>query len=294
MTKRIFFTLSMFLMLINPASAEVNIVATLPWIGSIVKEIGVDKVNITALVKPNQDPHFIEAKPSMILLASKADILMYNGLDLEVGYLPLIINSSRNSRIQLGRKGNFDCSRYIAPIERHQGDIDRSMGDVHPFGNPHYHLSPKNILNVAEGITQTLSDIDSDNGEFYKANFVSFKERLMERQKKWGDSLGGKKFIAFHRYFEYLAEELGFQIVGYIESMPGIPPSSAHIERLIGEINRIKPDGLLTTAYYGKRETAFLSQKTGVKVIVVPHDVGCREDVKDWFTLMDKVIESLK
>ena len=294
MTKRIFFTLSMFLMLINPASAEVNIVATLPWIGSIVKEIGVDKVNITALVKPNQDPHFIEAKPSMILLASKADILMYNGLDLEVGYLPLIINSSRNSRIQLGRKGNFDCSRYIAPIERHQGDIDRSMGDVHPFGNPHYHLSPKNILNVAEGITQTLSDIDSDNGEFYKANFVSFKERLMERQKKWGDSLGGKKFIAFHRYFEYLAEELGFQIVGYIESMPGIPPSSAHIERLIGEINRIKPDGLLTTAYYGKRETEFLSQKTGVKVVVAPHDVGCREDVKDWFALMDKVIESLK
>jgi len=281
-------------MFINPAFAEVNIVATLPWIGSIVREIGGDKVKLTVLVKPNQDPHFIEAKPSMILSASKADILMYNGLDLEAGYLPLIINSSRNYRIQLGQKGNLDCSRYVNAIEIPQRDVDRSMGDIHPFGNPHYHLSPKNIMNVAEGITQTLSDVDSANGEFYKANLVSFKERLRERQKKWGDRLRGKKFIAFHKYFEYLSGELGFQISGYIEPMPGIPPSSAHIERLIGEINKIKPDGLLTTAYYGKRETEFLSQKTGVKIIVVPHDVECKEDVKDWFTLMDKVIESLK
>ena len=294
MLKRILFTLLMLLMLINPVFAEVNIVATLPWIGSIVREIGGDKVNITVLVKPNQNPHFIEAKPSMILEASKADILMYNGLDLEIGYLPLIINSSRNHRIQPGRKGNLDCSRYIDAIERPQRDVDRSMGDIHPFGNPHYHLSPKNILNVAEGIAQVISDIDIPNAEFYKANFISFKERLRERQKKWGDSLRGRRFIAFHKYFEYLAEELGFQIIGYIEQMPGIPPSSAHIERLIGEITKTKPDGLLSTAYYGKRETTFLSQKTGVKVIVVPHDVGCREDVKDWFALMDKVIESLK
>ncbi|HBI23718.1 MAG TPA: adhesin [Nitrospiraceae bacterium] len=294
MLKKILFTLLMLPMFINSAFADVNIVATLPWIGSIIREIGGDKVNITVLVKPNQDPHFIEAKPSMILKASKADILMYNGLDLEVGYLPLIITSSRNPRIQTGQKGNLDCSRYIAPIEIPQRDVDRSMGDIHPFGNPHYHLSPKNIMNVAEGIAQTLSDVDIANGKFYRANFISFKERLRERQKQWGDSLRGKRFIAFHKYFEYTAEEFGFQIIGYIEPMPGIPPSSAHIERLIGEINRIKPDGLLTTAYYGKRETEFLSQKTGVKVVVAPHDVGCREDVKDWFALMDKVIESLK
>jgi zinc/manganese transport system substrate-binding protein len=294
MLKKFIFTLLASLIFISPSFAEVNIVATLPWIGGIVREIGGDKVKITVLVKPNQDAHFIEAKPSMILSASKADIIMYNGLDLEVGYLPLIINSSRNSKIQLGQKGNLDCSKYIAPIERLEGNIDRSMGDVHPFGNPHYHLSPKNILNVAEGMTQVLSDVDTPNSEYYRAEFVSFKERLMERQKKWDDSLKGKRFIAFHKYFEYLSEESGFQIIGYIEPMPGIPPSSAHLKNLIEEINRTKPDGLITTAYYGKRETEFLSQKTGVRVIVVPHDVGCRKDIKDWFALMDKAIESLK
>ena len=294
MIVRLLLTLLILLILANPVFAEVNIVATLPWIGSIVREIGGDKVNITVLVKPNQDPHFIEAKPSMILLASKADILMYNGLDLEAGYLPLIIKSSRNGKIQTGQKGNLDCSKYIDAIERSHGDIDRSMGDVHPFGNPHYHLSPKNILNVAEGIMQVFSDIDGANGEFYRGNLISFKEKLFEKQKQWSNGLKGKRFIAFHKYFEYLAQELGFQIVSYIEPMPGIPPSSAHIERLIGEITKTRPDGLLTTAYYGKRETSFLSQKTGVKVIVVPHDVGCREDIKDWLTLMDKIIESLK
>ena len=168
------------------------------------------------------------------------------------------------------------------------------MWDVHSIGNPHYHLSPENILRVAEGITDVLSDSDAPNAQFYKANLKTFKERLMEKQKQWGASLKGKRFIAFHKYFEYLAHEFGFQIEAYVESKPGITPSSGHIGRLIESIARTKPDGILTTAFYGKKEVEFLSLKTGVKAIVVPHEVGCLDGINDWFTLMDRIVESLR
>jgi zinc/manganese transport system substrate-binding protein len=294
MIKKIVLILLTLVISSTSAFAEVNVVATLPWIGSVVKEIGKDKINLTVLVKPNQDPHFAEAKPSMILAANKADILMYNGLDLEVGYLPLILKSSRNPKIQPGQIGNFDCSLYVDAIEKPRTDIDRSMGDVHPFGNPHYHLSPQNILKVTEVVAETLSYIDPPNAEFYRANLASYKDRLREKESVWGKNLKGKKFIAFHKYFEYLAKDYGFQITDYIEPKPGIPPSSGHIGSLIEIIRKTQPDGLLSTAYYGKKEVEYLSQKTGVKGIVVPHDVGSREEIRDWFILMDKVMESLK
>ena len=163
------------------AFAKVNVVATLPFIGSLAKEIGGDRIELTVLVKPNRDPHFIEAKPSMILAARQADILMYNGLDLESGYLPVLLESSRNPAIQPGKAGNLDCSRYVAPIERLLSG-DRSMGDVHPLGNPHYIYSTKNIFRVAEGITEVLSAVDSVNAVFYMERFAAFKERFNKKQ----------------------------------------------------------------------------------------------------------------
>ena len=294
MSKKILFTIIMLFALAAPARAGVNIVATLPWIGGMAKEIGKDKVSVTVLVKPNQDAHFVEAKPRMVLAASRADILVYNGLDLEVGYLPLIINSSRNPRIQAGENGNLDCSKYINAIERPHTDIDRSMGDVHPFGNPHHHLSPSNMASVAQGLTDTLARLDSGNAGFYRANLASFNRTLEAKKKEWEGKLSGKRFISFHKYFEYLANDLGFRITGYIEPKPGIPPSSGHMARLAEMIAKDRPDAILTTSYNGKKEVVFLSTKTGVKAIVVPHEIGCQEGIGDWFTLMDMVVESLK
>jgi zinc/manganese transport system substrate-binding protein len=278
----------------TPAFAKFNIAATLPWIGSIASEIGKDKVRITSFVKPTQDPHFVEAKPSMILDVRKADILMYNGMDLEIGYLPVLVESSKNPKIQTANPGNFDCSKFIEPIEI-PTVVDRSMGDVHPQGNPHYQLSPKNILRVAEGMAEVLSRADPENASFYLKNFSSFKQRLQEKQKEWSAiPLRGKKFLAYHKFFEYLASEFGFEIIGYIEPKPGIPPSAGHIGKLIEMIRKTKPDGILSLSYYGQKEVNFLSQKTGVKSIIVPHDVGETEKVKDWFSLMDQVLKSLE
>jgi zinc/manganese transport system substrate-binding protein len=295
MARRTLFLILMLSTLISTAFAEVKIVATLPWIGSIAREIGKDRVNITVLVKPNQDPHYVEAKPSMILAASKADVIMYNGLDLEAGYLSQIITSSRNPDIQPGRKGNLDCSQYVEPIEKPRADIDRSMGDVHPLGNPHYHYSARNVRRVAEGMGRALSQADPSNAGHYAANLAAFQEKAGKKQGQWAAvPLKGKRFLAYHKNFEYLAAEYEFRIIGYVEPKPGIPPSAAHLERLVETIKRTKPDGILTTPSYGRRELDLLSRKTGVKTIVVSPDVGAASGAEDWFSFMDQVLSSLR
>ncbi len=288
----LFLILSIFLCA-APCYARLNVVATLPWIGSLAKEIGTDRIEVTVLVKPNQDPHQIEAKPSMILAVRKADMIMYNGLDLEIGYLPILIESSRNQRVLPGKPGNFDCSRFVLPIGKPIA-ADRSLGDVHPLGNPHYHLSPKNIRRVAEGIIRGLAEIDPDNSAHYRSQGSLFLARLDEKRKEWGRRpLKGRKFIAYHRFFEYLAMEYGFELAGYIESKPGIPPSAGHKEELIRIARKEHPDGILVTAYSPRAASDFLSQKAGVRVMTVPHEVGCVPSAKDWFTLMDLVFSTL-
>ncbi len=168
----------------TPAFAKVKVVATLQWIGSVADEIGKGQVEVATLVKPNQDPHLVEARPSMILATRKADILMYNGLDLEIGYLPVLIESSRNLNIQPGKPGNFDCSHFVTVLEK-PVSVDRSMGDVHPLGNPHYHYSARNVLAVAEGMANALSTIDPSHADSYMANLAAFREKVREKQMAW-------------------------------------------------------------------------------------------------------------
>jgi zinc/manganese transport system substrate-binding protein len=292
--RKTFLALFTLLMAASPAFAGLNVVATLPWIGSVAKEIGKDKITVTTLVKPNQDPHMVEAKPSMILAGRKADILMYNGLDLEIGYLPLILESAKNPRIGPGKPGNFDCSRFVKVMGKHTA-VDRSMGDVHPLGDPHYHFAPSNIIRVAEGMSNALADLDRANADFYRDNFKSFAAKWTEREKQWKKvNLKGKKFIAYHKLFDYLAAEFGFRIVGYVESKPGIPPSAAHVEELIESMKASRPDGILTTSFYGRKESEAISAKTGVKVIVLPADVGAVKGTEDWFSFIDKILELLR
>jgi zinc/manganese transport system substrate-binding protein len=294
MIRRVILGLLCVLAFATPASAKLNVVATLPWIGSLAGDIGKDRVNVVTLVKSNQDPHYVEARPSMIVEVRRADVVMYNGLDLEVGYLPVLIESSRNPKVQSGSPGNLDCSQFVNPIER-PVSVSRSMGDVHPLGNPHYHLSPDNIFKVAEGIGERLSSVDPANADFFRENLATFQDRFREKQKEWaGYHLRGKKFLPYHKFFEYLANEFGFEIVGYVEPKPGIPPSAGYVEKIIETIQKVRPDAILITNYSGEKEARFLSQKTGTKFTVVPHDVGATPACKDWFSLMDQGLAALE
>jgi zinc/manganese transport system substrate-binding protein len=292
--RKIFLSIALSLMFTTSAFAGLNVLATLPWIGSAAKEIGKDKVNVTVLAKPSQDAHFLEAKPSMILAARKADIIMYDGLDLEIGYLPLVIESSKNPKLMPGKPGNLDCSQFITVLEK-PTTVDRSMGDVHPLGNPHYHFLPSRVLRVAEGITRLLADADKSNASYYEANYKAFAERLHEKEKQWhAVQLQGKKYIAYHKYFEYLADEFGFRFIGYLEPKPGIPPSAGHIEGLIETMKKEKPTAILVTPAYGMQAAESLSAKTGVKVIVLPHDVGSMDNTGDLISFWDKINTLLK
>jgi zinc/manganese transport system substrate-binding protein len=292
--RKLLLTAVLLTLLVTPAFAGVNVVATLPWIGSLAHEIGKDKIHVTVLVKSSQDAHTIEAKPSMILAARKADIIMYDGLDLEIGYLPLIIESSKNPKLMPGKIGNFDCSQFIRPLEK-PTTVDRSMGDVHPLGNPHYHFSPSRVVRVAEGMAQLLVDADKANADFYLANYRTFSERVKEKEKEWRTApLKGRKYVAYHKYFEYLADEFGFRLIGYLEPKPGIPPSAAHIEELIELMKREKPEAILVTPAIGKEEAESLSARTGVKVIVLPHDVGSTPGTDDLISFWDKIVSLLK
>jgi zinc/manganese transport system substrate-binding protein len=269
-------------------------VATLPWIGSLARKIGGEKIHVTTLVKPNQDPHMVEAKPSMILAGRKADMLMYNGLDLEIGYLPLILESARNPKIVPGKAGNFDCSRFVRVIEKPVA-VDRNLGDVHPLGNPHYHFSPSNILRVTSAMTHALAAMDKANAAFYQKNFQEFESKFDRKQKQWRSlDLHGKRFIAYHKLFEYLASEFCIEFIGYVEPKPGIPPSAGYVAELIESIRQNKPDGILTTIYYGKKQSESIGEKTGVKVILLPGDVGAMEGTDDWFAFMDTVLKALQ
>ena len=183
------------------ASAQIQVVATLPWIGSLAGDIGKDKVRVSTLVKPSQDPHFVEPKPSMILEVRKADLLMTNGLDLEVGYLPVLLESSRNPRIQTGNQGYLDCSQFFSPLDQ-PVQVDRSMGDVHPLGNPHYHLSPKNMIQVAQGMAERLSSLDPSNSGLYRSNLEELKERFRAKQALWATPPPGRMPASLERLVE--------------------------------------------------------------------------------------------
>lgn len=278
----------------HPASAKMQIVATLPWIGSLAEDLGKDRVLVRTLLKPRQDPHQIEARPSMILAARNADLILYNGLDLEAGYLPVLIESSRNPQIAPGKAGNVDCSQFVKAREK-LASADRSMGDVHPQGNPHYHLSVRNILAIAEGVTDRLIRLDPAQAAFYKSNLAEFRVRVGNGQKRWASvKLKGKRFVAYHRFFEYLAAERGFEIIAYVEEKPGIPPSAGYISHLVESMKKSKPDAIITTTYQNSREVSSLSGRTGVRSLVVPHDVGSDPACRDWVSLMDRIVEILK
>ncbi len=236
----------------------------------------------------------VEAKPSMILAGRMADLFMYNGLDLEIGYLPLIFEAARNPKIVPGQPGNFDCSRFVTVIDKPTA-VDRSMGDVHPLGNPHYHFSPGSVLRVAQEMADTLGQLDREHADFFQQNFRNFAANMAAHQQQWSAlDLKAKRFVAYHKLFEYLAADFGLRIIGYVEPKPGIPPSAAHIESLIEAMHQAHPDGILTAGYYGRKESASLSEKTGVKVILLPGDVGALPGTDDWFAFMDTVMAALR
>jgi zinc/manganese transport system substrate-binding protein len=276
--------------------AVLHVVSSIPTLGSLAKEVGGNRIEVQSLGKGYQDPHFVEAKPNLMLVLNRADLLLYVGLDLEIGWLPPLVLGSRNPKIQPGELGNLDCSRAIPVLDVPTTKVDRSMGDIHPQGNPHYWLPPENAKIIAREIAQRLEQLDPDGHDEYERNLAAFEARVDAKTKQWASmaaKLKGVKVSTYHKSWSYVSQWLGLQEIGYVEPKPGIPPDPQHLARLISVMKQNGAKLLLMEDFYNKGVASLVAEKAGAKLLDLPTDVNATPQVKDWFSLVETVLKAL-
>lgn len=271
-----------FLLLIPlSAFADLDIVATVPDLAAIAKQIGREMVEVTALSLPTQDPHFVDARPNLMLDLNQADLLLLTGLDLEIGWLPVLLTGARNPDIQRGTRGYLDCSQFVDILEVPVEQIDRSMGDIHPGGNPHYLFDPNQAILVAEGITQRMKELDYTNAQNYENNLQSFVQQLQTKIQQWESRLSDYKevpIICYHKSFVYLSKWLEFNEVAYIEPKPGIPPNPSHVATVMGVAQTRQVPIILQESFYPSNVATLIAQNTSSVLVTLPGGTNFRED----------------
>ena len=278
------------------AQGKLNIVTTTEDLGSLAREIGGDKVSVTSLARGYQDPHFVDPKPSFILAVSRADVLIVVGRELEIGWLPPLLTSSRNSKIQVGGPGYLDASLNVKILEIPTGQITRAMGDVHPLGNPHYWLEPGNGRRIAQAIRDKLSQLSTANASYFAQRYTDFDTRLAAGEKRWDAAIApykGTKIVTFHRSWPNFMERWGLDVMGYVEPKPGIPPSPAHTLDLQQEMKAQNVKIILVEPYFDTKTPNAIGRDTGAAVLVMPPSVGGVKEVTNYFQLFDYDINRL-
>ena len=275
----------------------INVLTTTEDLKSITEAIGGEKVNVDSLARGYQDPHFVAAKPSFMMKAKNADLFMVIGLELEIGYEELIINGSRNQRIRIGQQGYLDVSEGVSLLEvPTTTKIDRSMGDVHPMGNPHYWLDPENVKMVAYNIAKRLSELSPGNAPYFQENLASFNRKMDEKMAEWNKKMEpfkGRKIAIYHRSWPYFVNRFGLVVACELEPKPGIPPSPTHLKEVIDIMKRDKVGVILMEVFYDEKPAQFVASQTGAKVIVVPNSVGGTKEANDYIGLMDTIVNKL-
>jgi zinc/manganese transport system substrate-binding protein len=289
-------TLCSLLFLVQTGWAQLNVVTTTEDIASLVRVVGGKWVNVQSLSRGYQDTHFIPAKPSLMVILNKTDLLIYQGMELEVGWLPLLIQGARNSKVFLGQPGNLDLSLSIDPIEVPQGSLDRSMGDVHAFGNPHYNLGPSNIKPMLFMIVDHLSELDPTHERQFKSNRNTFIKKFDMRLAEWKKRMApfkGEKVVTFHRTWSYFLREFGMQYIGTLEPIPGIQPSPTHLIQLSHLMKKENVRLILQANYYRDKFSKLLSHKTGAQVLSLPPGVGGVPEADNTIELFDYLINQI-
>jgi zinc/manganese transport system substrate-binding protein len=278
-----------------PAWAALNIFATVPEWGVLAKEIGGDKVSVYSATTALQDPHRIEAKPSLLAQARRAQVLVATGAELEMGWLPLVIRDSGNSAIQSGRPGYFEAASAVAMRDVPKV-LDRAHGDVHASGNPHLHLDPRNIQKVGEALTGRMAELDPANAEAYRANFKAFAGKWQAAIVRWeteAASLRGMPVLVHHNSFVYLSAWLGLKEMGALEPKPGVEPSSGHLTSLLERQKTAPARMILRAAYQSEGPSQWLSGKAGIPAVMLAFTVGGTPEASSLFGLFDDTINRL-
>src|SRR5438445_961944 len=270
------------------AADKLNVATATEDAASIPREVGGDRVDVTSIGKGYQDPHFIEPKPSFLLLLRKADLLEVVGLELEIGWLPPLLDQGRNNTIRPGQRGYLDLSLGVEILERPTANVNRSMGDVHPLGNPHYWLDPANAVRMAIEVANKLTELRPADGAYFAQRLNTFKTRMNDANKRWVAEMApyrGAKIVTYHPSWPNFARHFGLQVAGTVEPKPGIPPSPSHTLEIINLIKQEHIKAIVMEPYFDRKTPDFIAEKTGAKVVVLYPSVGGKAGLDDYFKL---------
>ncbi len=272
------------------AADKLNVVTSTEDLAALVREVGGDKVEVEAIARGYQDPHYVEAKPSFLLKLKRADLLVAVGLQLEIGWLPPLVTQCGNGKIQPGAPGYLEAAQFAEILEVPQGQVTRAMGDVHPSGNPHFWLDPQNGLRVARGLADKLKQMQPGDTAYIEQRLQSFSQRLAEAENRWDEQMKpfrGAKVVTYHRSWPNLAKRFGLNVVNYVEPRAGIPPTPAHLVELIALMKRENIKVILVEPYFDLKTPNSVAAQTGAKVVVLLPSVGGEKEVNDYFKLFD-------
>jgi zinc/manganese transport system substrate-binding protein len=278
-----------------PAAAALNVFACEPEWAALSQELGGDKVSVYSATTALQDPHRIEARPSLIARIRSADLLICSGSELEIGWLPLLLTQSGNSKIQLGTPGYLEASQYVVKLEIPKV-VDRALGDIHPGGNPHIHTDPRNISKVAAVLEERLAQLDPANAGTYHSRAKAFLDRWQAAIARWEKEaapLKGVPVVVHHKAFTYFINWTGMREVASLEPKPGIPPTPSHLAELIDQMKSQPAKVIVYSSYNSPQAAQFLSERSKIPMVMLPFTVGGTEKAKDLFGFFDDMIERL-
>lgn len=294
MRTKIFFIL--IFMNVSLAFANLRVVTTTEDLRSVTQSIGGEFVEVSSIAKGTQDPHFVEAKPSYLVAVSRADLLISVGLELESGWLPLLIRGARQPKLMPGEPGCLTVSEAITPIDV-RPQADRSQGDVHPLGNPHFMADPDRVLSVAGLISKRLSELDPAHAKNFAEHLAEFTTTLQSKISKWKKRLApyqGTKVIGYHMTFNYLFKYFGFEVIGFLEPKPGIQPTAQHILKLVELAKSQKAKLIVVESFFDPKPGENLAEKTQAKLVLIPAYVGGDDQSKNYFDWMDHLVNELE
>ena len=278
------------------AEAKVTVVTSYTYIADLAHEIGGENIRVSALAKPTRDPHYIVPKPSHIAKVRSADLVIVNGGELEVGWIPPLISQSGNPDIQPGAKGYEELAHSVAMIQKPEA-LTRAAGDVHPEGNPHFSVAVRQIPKLAAAVSDALCRVDKTHCDEYEENRDRFIFRWKEKSKEWEkhlNALRGIRVVQAHRLFDYFLQEAGIKVAAELETLPGVPPTASHLAKVIQTVRKEKIPYLITSVYFPEQAVRMVQEKTGIRVVVLPHDVGSLEGTENIFAMMDYLVKALR
>ncbi|MGI9113770.1 MAG: zinc ABC transporter substrate-binding protein [Chthoniobacterales bacterium] len=277
------------------AEAKLNVVATLPDLGSLAREIGGDNVAVTVLAKPTEDPHFVDARPSFVVALRNADVLIDGGAELELGWLPPLLQNARNAKLDVGKPGRVQASQGIR-LMNVPANVTRAAGDVHALGNPHFAVDPIIAKAIAQHIAQSFSAVDAPNAASYDANYKKFEAAINAKLQEWGAAMlpfKGQHVVAYHDSWPYFAHRFGLAIDIFLEPKPGIPPSPSHLAEVIAQMKAQKIKAIIVEPYHDRKIAERVASATGAKVVDFAQYPGALPGTGTYVKLIDKLISNL-